>query len=452
MPFRVIPVTAFAQNCTLFWCEKTKEAAVIDPGGAASEIWLIAQSAPASPITVGLSSSDETEGTIGNAGSQSVINASNYNKLEASGTNRIIMNHADDTYVDGSQNWSVATAESTGAIAFNPIDVYATTTDNENYYYIKVSGNTKEGDAGTVATVSVCLGANNPDEPVTINLSCSGDECGSISVPSITFPVNSQVALANASNSGCPDDAKKQTFAVTGADDVFADGSQNFSITMTKQATTDSGYAAAGNPGSPTISNHDNEPSAKAIFVTTGTFHGEMTAQGILGADNICNTNKPGYAPSGTYKALIASNSGGEVNDRTPADGWVINPAYYYYMCTGSGSCSDETKHLFVGNSFNPLNMTDHSSNPVYFPSGEYWTGLTTGLSVATQPSTPDTTACVDGATVYRHNCNGFTYQTCPTDGAVEFYGQTWNSNGAGSLTDQEQMCTASHKLICVQQ
>ena len=29
----VIPVTPFQQNCTLLWCEKTKKAAVIDPGG-----------------------------------------------------------------------------------------------------------------------------------------------------------------------------------------------------------------------------------------------------------------------------------------------------------------------------------------------------------------------------------------------------------------------------------
>lgn len=29
----IIPVTPFAQNCTLIWCEETKKAAVIDPGG-----------------------------------------------------------------------------------------------------------------------------------------------------------------------------------------------------------------------------------------------------------------------------------------------------------------------------------------------------------------------------------------------------------------------------------
>ncbi|HZV53492.1 MAG TPA: MBL fold metallo-hydrolase [Rhodocyclaceae bacterium] len=33
MEYRILPVTAFAQNCSLLWCEETKQAAVVDPGG-----------------------------------------------------------------------------------------------------------------------------------------------------------------------------------------------------------------------------------------------------------------------------------------------------------------------------------------------------------------------------------------------------------------------------------
>ena len=33
MKFQIIPVTPFQQNCTLMWDEKTKKAAVVDPGG-----------------------------------------------------------------------------------------------------------------------------------------------------------------------------------------------------------------------------------------------------------------------------------------------------------------------------------------------------------------------------------------------------------------------------------
>lgn len=34
----VVPVTAFEQNCTLLWCEQTRQAAVVDPGGETARI------------------------------------------------------------------------------------------------------------------------------------------------------------------------------------------------------------------------------------------------------------------------------------------------------------------------------------------------------------------------------------------------------------------------------
>lgn len=38
MDYLIIPVTAFAQNCSLLWCEETKQAAVVDPGGDIDQI------------------------------------------------------------------------------------------------------------------------------------------------------------------------------------------------------------------------------------------------------------------------------------------------------------------------------------------------------------------------------------------------------------------------------
>jgi len=35
LKFRIIPVTPFQQNCTLFWCDETMEGAIVDPGGDA---------------------------------------------------------------------------------------------------------------------------------------------------------------------------------------------------------------------------------------------------------------------------------------------------------------------------------------------------------------------------------------------------------------------------------
>ncbi|RKS86825.1 glyoxylase-like metal-dependent hydrolase (beta-lactamase superfamily II) [Orbus hercynius] len=36
MQYQIIPVTPFQQNCSIVWCELTKEAAIIDPGGEAA--------------------------------------------------------------------------------------------------------------------------------------------------------------------------------------------------------------------------------------------------------------------------------------------------------------------------------------------------------------------------------------------------------------------------------
>lgn len=38
MRYAIIPVTPFEQNCTVFWCERTRQAAVIDPGGDVDRI------------------------------------------------------------------------------------------------------------------------------------------------------------------------------------------------------------------------------------------------------------------------------------------------------------------------------------------------------------------------------------------------------------------------------
>lgn len=38
MKITVIPVTAFQQNCSLLWCEETKQGVVVDPGGDLEQI------------------------------------------------------------------------------------------------------------------------------------------------------------------------------------------------------------------------------------------------------------------------------------------------------------------------------------------------------------------------------------------------------------------------------
>ncbi|TGL45106.1 DUF1554 domain-containing protein [Leptospira perdikensis] len=429
--------------------------------GGSTQIWLITQTSPASPVTVGLTSDDLTEGTVP---TNVTIDSSNFNAMETGATNRIALTHVDDALVDLTQNWLVTTATSTGGLVYNPSDIYAATTDDEKAFYVTHTGSPREGTAN-VATVHVCLGGNNPSQPVVLNISCktytSGEaaygECGTITTSPITFPIGSEVEPANASDAGCANSANKQSFTVSGLDDSYADGNQSFDIRFAMVANTDTNYSVATNPADHSITNEDDEPTGKKIFTTAGTYKGEMGTDGVFGADLTCNNNKPAGV-SGTYKALIISNSVGDTsiaNHRVPGGvNWVLSSNYHYFRCTGSGYsvCSDEHTRLFITNgsaSFSPTTMSRDFSTTA---ADEFWTGMTNTLTPATQASTPNSAACNDASLVYRHNCHGFNYETCTTNASTFFYGEIWVRNGAGSVTSAERRCDLQKKLICVEQ
>lgn len=420
---------------------------------ATTQIWLITKSSPPSAATVTISSTDTSEGTVA---ASVTIDSGNYNRMTAGGTNRIALAHQDDTLLDGSQNWTVTTDAATGGLTYNPVDVFATTTDNEQKYYTTTTGSTNEDDTVT-ATISVCLGASNT-EAIEITPNCPTDECGSISPTSQTFSVGQTVSLANASNSGCASDANRVTFTVHGADDTFADGSQNFSVTWSVTANTDPVYST-GAPANQTISNADNENPGKAIFVTSTSFVGEMTAAGVGGADNFCQTGRPAHAPTGTYKALIVSDSAtgrriATTDGSTSAGqtGWVLSASYHYYRCSASGAanCSDEFSRLFIATSAGLIPFAMDRNFSTNLPD-EFWTGMNANMTAATQSSTPAGQP-LDPA--YRDNCAGWTYQNAPESPNPTYYGQTWTYGGStGTVTSITNVaCTNTRKLICVQQ
>lgn len=416
---------------------------------ASTQIWLITKASPASAITVPTTSTDTTEGTVPASVS---IDSSNYNRMAAGGANRIALSHVDDSVLDGTVGWEVTTASSSGGLVYDPIDIFANTTDNEQTYYISTSGSTNESNS-TTATISVCLGANNSNN-VQITANCPADECLSISPASVTFTPGQTVSPGNASNSGCASDANRLTFTVRGADDSFADGAQNFTVSFSV-TTTDPLYSTAGSPANQTISNADNENPGKAIFVTSGSYQGEMT--GVGGADNFCQTNRPSHAPAGTYKALIINDAStarriATTDGSTSAGqtGWVLQPSYYYYRCE-DGTCSDEVSRLFIATSaaLIPFDMDrDFSST-----SGlTFWTGMNANMTPATQTNTPGKVDIDDPD--YRDNCAGWVYNEGPSSPNPAYYGQTWTDGVAtGSVVSNTNvLCTSSHRLICVQQ
>lgn len=68
MRYKIVPVTPFDQNCTIFWCEKTRQAAVVDPGG---DLDRIRRALDAEGLT--LASILVTHGHIDHAGAVAVL-------------------------------------------------------------------------------------------------------------------------------------------------------------------------------------------------------------------------------------------------------------------------------------------------------------------------------------------------------------------------------------------
>jgi len=52
MNYSIIPVTSFEQNCTLLWCERTLEAAILDPGGDLDLILAAVQQQGVTPVKI----------------------------------------------------------------------------------------------------------------------------------------------------------------------------------------------------------------------------------------------------------------------------------------------------------------------------------------------------------------------------------------------------------------
>jgi hydroxyacylglutathione hydrolase len=52
LSYKIIPVTAYAQNCSLLWCTKTRSAAIVDPGGDINKIMDAVAQAEVTPIKI----------------------------------------------------------------------------------------------------------------------------------------------------------------------------------------------------------------------------------------------------------------------------------------------------------------------------------------------------------------------------------------------------------------
>ena len=199
-------------------------------------------------MTIGVSSSDTSEGTV--SPSSLTFTSSNWNANQT-----VTVTGVDDSVADGNQSYTVvlaaASSSDSGYSGLNPVDVTLTNTDDETagFTVSSISGNTTE--AGGTATFTVKL-SSQPTANVTIGVSSSDTTEGTVSPSLLTFTS----ANWNAN----------QTVTVTGVNDSLNDGNQSYTVVLASANSSDSGYSGL-NPNDVSVINTDMTLTAVTIVL-----------------------------------------------------------------------------------------------------------------------------------------------------------------------------------------
>jgi hypothetical protein len=211
-------------------------------------------SKPSADVTIPLSSSSTTEGTVGS--SSLVFTADNWNAPQT-----VTVTGVDDSAADGDKTYKIvlgtATSTDTTYNGLDGDDVSVTNTDDESagFTVTPTTGlTTTEG--GGSATFTIRLNSK-PSGDVTVGLTSSNDKEGTVSPASVTF---------TADNWNAP-----RTVTVTGVDDSTADGNQPFKIiTGVATGTDTSGYVGL-NPADVSLTNIDNDTPGFTVVAVPGS-------------------------------------------------------------------------------------------------------------------------------------------------------------------------------------
>jgi large repetitive protein len=211
-----------------------------EAGGTAT-FTIVLNSKPVADVTVGISSSRTSEGTVSPA--SVTFTPSNWNAPQT-----VTIKGANDNVADGSQPYTIVTAAAvstdTGYAGMNPPDVAVTNTDNDSAgITVTVAPNLQTTEGGGTATFTIVLNSQ-PTAPVAIALSSNDTGEGTVSPTSVSF---------TPSNWNAP-----KVVTVKGVDDDVSDGNQIFTIVTAPATSNDNGYKGI-NAADVTITNVDND-------------------------------------------------------------------------------------------------------------------------------------------------------------------------------------------------
>ncbi|MBP9717773.1 hypothetical protein KBD59_00545 [Candidatus Gracilibacteria bacterium] len=203
---------------------------------------LVLNSEPTADVSIGISSSDTTEGTV--SASSLTFTTANWDSAQT-----VTVTGVDDYIDDNNVTYSIVTAAATSSDgSYNTLDasnVSATNTDNDTagITVTPTSGlTTTESGAGT-ATFTVVLGTQ-PTANVVVGITSSDTTEGTVSASTLTFTTTNW--------------ATAQTVTVTGVDDGADDGDVAYSIVTAAATSTDDTYNTM-NASNVSVTNTDND-------------------------------------------------------------------------------------------------------------------------------------------------------------------------------------------------
>jgi uncharacterized repeat protein (TIGR01451 family) len=208
-------------------------------------------SAPLAPVTVSFVSSNMEEGTV----SPGSVTFTSANWISAQ---MVTVDGIDDAYDDGDVAYTILTSVSSsdpGYAGIDPADVPVTNQDDDT---AGITVTAAEGltttEAGGTATFIVVLNAR-PRADVTIPLTVSDDEEGTVEPEALTFTTDTWNV--------------PQTVTVTGVDDDYDDGEVESTIATGATVSTDAAWAGI-DPADVTFTNEDDDTAGIEVAPTEG--------------------------------------------------------------------------------------------------------------------------------------------------------------------------------------
>ena len=309
--------------------------------GVTATFTLKLNSQPTANVSIGLSSSNTSEGTV--LPTSLTFTTSNWN------TDRLItVTGVNDDIDDGDITFQVITASATGGdyATLNPPDVDVINQDNDiaGFTVSPTSGLTTT-EAGGTATFTIKLNSQ-PTADVIIALTSGDLTEGSVSPSSLTFTSGNWNTT--------------QTVTITGLNDFMVDGNIGYSIITEPAISSDLIYNGL-DPENVSVTNTDNDVAGITVSPTSGLTTTEAggtaqfniiltsqpTADVIIGLSS-SDTSESDVSPSSVTFTSVNWNVSQEISVIGANDFLIDGPISYSIITTAASSSDPNYSGFFV--------------------------------------------------------------------------------------------------------